>query len=164
MGPRLLGSDRTKTRWFLTHAISLCGLTAGIAALGNVLLSRWPQLYAHLIIELVAVLVFLSTVGMAIANAYINDGVLTSVVVTVAPLAGLFGYLFMRLSSSAPPRSLPLHLIRYYRSELEPVPSVSGAIFSADSYTYSSYHVSNRLLKKNLDMVVPTDSDDSFSQ
>lgn len=91
----LLGRDRTKTRWFLTSAVGLGGLTAGFAALGNVLLSEWPQLYAHLLIESVAGFVFVSSVGLAIANAYVNDGVLTSTLVTVAPLAGLFVYLLV---------------------------------------------------------------------
>lgn len=91
----LLGRDRTQTRWFLTGAIGLCGLTAGFAALGNVLLSEWPELYAHLVIESGALLVFVSSVGLAIANAYINDGVLTSTLMAAAPVAGLTVYLLV---------------------------------------------------------------------
>lgn len=106
----LLGRDRARTRWFLTGAVGLCGLTAGFAALGNVLLSEWPELYAHLLIESVAGLVFLSSVGLATANAYINNGVLTSTLVTVAPLAGLFIYLLVESLVLGSTRLAPLTL------------------------------------------------------
>lgn len=89
----LLGRDRARTRWFVTRAIWLCGGTAGAAAAGDALLSVWPQLYAHLVIESVAVLIFVGTVALAITNAYVNDGIITCVVVTAAPLVGLFLYL-----------------------------------------------------------------------
>ncbi|AZH27071.1 hypothetical protein [Haloplanus aerogenes] len=90
---RLFGRDRTKTRWFVTSAVALCGLTLGLAAAGDALLSVWPRLYAHLVIESVAILVFACTFLIATANGYLNDGVVTSVVVTAAPLVGLFLYL-----------------------------------------------------------------------
>lgn len=89
----LFGRDRARMRWFVTSAVCLCGGTAGIAAAGDTLLSVWPQLYAHLVIESIAVCIFAGTVALAVVNAYANDGVVTCIVVTAAPLVGLFLYL-----------------------------------------------------------------------
>jgi len=89
----LLGRDRARTRRFVAGAVALCGLTVALAAAGDALLAAWPRLYAHLVIESVAVLVFAGTVCLATANAYVNDGLLPSLAVTVAPAVGLFLYL-----------------------------------------------------------------------
>lgn len=89
----LFGRDRARTWWFVASAVSLCGGTADVAAAGDALLSVWPQLYAHLVIESVGVCIFVGTVALAVANAYANDGIVTCVVVTAAPLVGLFLYL-----------------------------------------------------------------------
>lgn len=91
---RIFGRDWTRTRWFIISAVYLCVLTAGLAIIGQVLLSVWPETYAHLIIESVGVLVYLGTIGLAIANAYLNDGVLPSTLLIVAPVGGLGVYLF----------------------------------------------------------------------
>ncbi|QIO24166.1 hypothetical protein [Haloarcula sp. JP-L23] len=106
----LFGRDRTRTRWFITSAVGLCGLTAGFAALGYVLLSEWPRLYAHLVIESIAVFVFVSAVGLAIANAYMNDGVLTSTLLIIAPVMGLFIYLLVRATALGTTMLAPLTL------------------------------------------------------
>jgi len=89
----LFGRDRARTQWFVTSAVRLCGGTAIVAGVGDALLSVWPQLYAHLVVESVAVLIFAGTVALAVANAYVNDGLVPCVVVTAAPLVGLFLYL-----------------------------------------------------------------------
>lgn len=90
---RLLGQDPCRTRVFLGGALGLCIATIGFAGVGTVLLSRWPLLYAHLAIETAGLLLIFGTIGTAIANAYTNGGVLTNVLVTFAPLIGLFAYL-----------------------------------------------------------------------
>lgn len=104
----MLGRDRTRMRWFVTSAVGLCGLTAGFAALGHALLSEWPRLYAHLVIESFAVFVYVSTVGLAIANAYLNGGVLTSTLLIVAPVGGLFIFLLVQSTGLGTPLLAPL--------------------------------------------------------
>lgn len=89
----LLGHDRSGRRWVLTSAGGLCLVTAVSAALGHVLLRQWPQLHAHLLIESVGLVVFLSTLVLAIVAASVTGGFLPTTIVTAAPVAGLVGYL-----------------------------------------------------------------------
>lgn len=89
----LFGRDPVRTRRFVRLAVALGVVTALLAAGGRVALAELDTLHAHLVVESTAVLVFLGTVGVAVANAYLNDGLFTSVLVTFAPLVGLFAYL-----------------------------------------------------------------------
>lgn len=89
----LLGRDPGRTRRFVRLAVGLCVLTALVAVGGRVVLAELDLLYAHLLIESTAGIVFLGTVGLVVANGYLNDGLLTSLLVTFAPLVGLFAYL-----------------------------------------------------------------------
>lgn len=108
--PWLFGRDRASMRRFVAIAIGLGVLTAGMAALGNVLLQHLPRLYAHLVIESAAVLVFVGTVGLAITNAYRNGGILTTTLVTSAPVVGLFGYLGVTSTVLGATTSVPITL------------------------------------------------------
>lgn len=108
--PWFLGRDLSQTRWFIAGAIGLYLLTVGLAALGTMLHSQWSQRYAHLVIESGAVLMFVGTIRMAIANAYVNDGILTSILVTFAPLTGLVVYLLIRAAALGDITLAPLTL------------------------------------------------------
>jgi energy-converting hydrogenase Eha subunit E len=85
---QIIGRRAVTTVRFLWLAVGLFALTVIISSVGQLLLSNWNVLYAHLILESVAALLLLGTIGAAIASAYVNDGFIISVILTLAPVFG----------------------------------------------------------------------------
>lgn len=92
---RWFGRDAATTGRFLRLAVVTFVLTVVLSAIGQQLLASWTTVHAHLLIESVAVVLFLGTVGATIANAYFNDGVCISIALALAPVIGFGGFIVL---------------------------------------------------------------------